>query len=111
MCSLALVDILQGTKIKSPTFIDPILDLSRQKLHMLVWMRDIKIFIDTTLNSPGCKFPNLHCFFRLPEIRGGSKGVVGVEIRVEIVEIRGVEIVEIRGGWCLWGLPMGFKVV
>ena len=77
-------------------------------------MRDIKIFIDTTLNSPGCKFPNLHCFFRLPEIRGGSKGVVGVEIRVEIVEIRGVEIVEIRGGSkgvdACGGYPWGSKL-
>ena len=36
----------------SLAFIDPILDLSRQKLHMLVWMREIKIFVDTKLNSP-----------------------------------------------------------
>ena len=36
MNSLARVDILIGTKIMSLAFIDPILDLSRQKLHMLV---------------------------------------------------------------------------
>ena len=46
--SLARVDILIGTKNMSLAFIDPILDISRQKLHMLVWMRDIKIFIDTS---------------------------------------------------------------
>ena len=34
--SLAEVDILIGTKIMSLAFIDLILDLSRQKLHMLV---------------------------------------------------------------------------
>ena len=36
----------------SLAIINPIYDLSRQKLHMFLWMRDIKIFIDTTLNSP-----------------------------------------------------------
>ena len=41
-----------GTKIISVAFIDPILDLSGQKLLMLVRMRDIKIFNDITLNSP-----------------------------------------------------------
>ena len=52
MNSLARVDIHNGIKIMSIAFIDTILDISRQKLHMLVRMRDIKIFIDTTLNSP-----------------------------------------------------------
>ena len=50
--SLARVDIPLGTKIKSLAFVDPILDFSREKLHMLVWMHDIKIFIDIALNSP-----------------------------------------------------------
>ena len=53
MNSLARVDILLDTKIMSLAFIDPILDLPNQKLHMLLlWMRGIKIFIDTTLDSP-----------------------------------------------------------
>ena len=43
MNSPARVDILIGTKIISLAFIDAILDHSKQKLHMLEWMRDIKI--------------------------------------------------------------------
>ena len=43
--SKVLKDILLKTKIMTLVFLDPILDLYRQKLHM-----DIKIFIDTTLN-------------------------------------------------------------
>ena len=57
MSSLAGVDIIIG----SLAFLDPISDLSRQKLHMLVWMRDIKIFIDAPLNFPALvEFVNIN---------------------------------------------------